>query len=97
MMVVFRDKFRSYYVLVLPVEILVDGFRGNIGLLKYYRKGGQVGTKTELGYKWEPPSNIDDPLPKPEFDKWYRYILKHTTKRDRRTVIKNLFSGTVLK
>lgn len=98
-MVIFYDSFswRKYYVLVLPVEITKDDVTGNLGLLKYYRKKGERGTKTKLVADWEPPSKIDDALPPPEFNKWYHYILKHTTNENKKKTIKYLFEGKLAK
>lgn len=97
-MVIFYDSFpwRKYYVLVLPVEIKIDDSRGNLGLLKHYRKKGVRDENTLITANWEPPSKIDDALPPAEFDKWYKYILSKTTNEDKKKTIKFLFSGKVV-
>lgn len=92
-MVIFKDSFRNYYVLVLPIEVSKSSEIGNIGLLKYYRKKGRAGSKTEVSTIWEPPSKIDDPLPQKDFDKWYHYILKHTTNQSKREVLALVLSN----
>ena len=92
-MVVFKDGFRKYYVLVLPIEASYGYDDGNIGLLKYYRKKGKANSPSELSANWNPPSKIYDKISDSEFEGWKNYILKNTSNRDKKSVIKLIFMG----
>lgn len=90
---IFKDSFRNYYVLVLPIEVSKGFEVGNVGLLKYYRKKGRAGSKTEISSIWNAPSEIDDAIPQKDFDKWYQYILKHTTNQSKKEVLRLVLSN----
>lgn len=92
-MVVFEDSFRKYYVLVLPIEAQYGYNDGNIGLLKYFRKKGMANSPTELSAEWNPPSEIDDKVSDSDFYKWRDYIIKNTSNRDKKNVVKLIFMG----